>query len=299
MKNYLYTFISLIILVSNSFAQPALDSIRIFPGWNIIGSIVNGHVDSVLYTNPPNAISSPFYQFNPVNMEFPVGYAPTDILKRKVGYWVKSELPAWLVFRPDSFIVWYNCGTVDYGGKIYSTIVIGEQCWLKPNLDIGTMIPSAIYQTNNGVIEKFCYDDNILNCETYGGLYQWKEAMQYVTTPGTQGICPNGWHIPHYGDFAILKAFVDENSNKLKAVGQGTGAGAGTNESGFSALLGGYYLDITEDFRNIKNLGWFWTSTEYDSDHAYDLNLSSDHNSITLHASGNKYNGISIRCIKD
>jgi uncharacterized protein (TIGR02145 family) len=38
--------------------------------------------------------------------------------------------------------------------------------------------------------------DNAENCDIYGGLYQWHEMMQYVSTESTQGICPNGWHLP-------------------------------------------------------------------------------------------------------
>jgi hypothetical protein len=30
--------------------------------------------------------------------------------------------------------------TVDYGGQIYHTVQIGSQCWLKENLNVGTMI---------------------------------------------------------------------------------------------------------------------------------------------------------------
>ena len=135
---------------------------------------------------------------------------------------------------------WPNCGNVTYDGKIYHTVVIGEQCWLRENLDVGTMITGGTNQTNNGLIEKYCYNDNPTNCDTYGGLYQWNEAMQYVITTGTQGICPNGWHIPSFADFATLKAAVGDDGNKLKAVGQGSGGGAGTNTSGFSALLAGY-----------------------------------------------------------
>ena len=46
--------------------------------------------------------------------------------------------------------------------------------------------------TNNGIIEKYCYDNNPANCAIYGGLYQWNEMMQYTTQQGAQGICPNG-----------------------------------------------------------------------------------------------------------
>ena len=61
---------------------------------------------------------------------------------------------------------------------------------------MGTMINGISNQTNNDTLEKYCYNDDTANCSIYGGLYQWNEAMQYVTTSGAQGICPTGWHIP-------------------------------------------------------------------------------------------------------
>jgi uncharacterized protein (TIGR02145 family) len=70
--------------------------------------------------------------------------------------------------------------TVEYAGKTYNTVQIGSQCWLKENLDVGTMIPGSLEQKNNGTIEKYCYNDSIENCTTYGGLYQWAEAMEYA-----------------------------------------------------------------------------------------------------------------------
>jgi uncharacterized protein (TIGR02145 family) len=135
-----------------------------------------------------------------------------------------------------------------YAGKIYNTVTIGSQVWLKENLDVGTMINgtnggtnSDGQQINNGTIEKYCYGNITANCTNYGGLYQWNEAMQYVTTEGTKGICPTGWHIPTEAEFATLATTVSNDENALKAVGQGTAPGAGTNTSGFSALLVGYY----------------------------------------------------------
>ena len=131
--------------------------------------------------------------------------------------------------------------TVEYEGKIYHTVQIGTQCWLRENLDIGTMILGIQDQSNNGLIEKSCYNNNPNNCNTFGGLYQWYEAMQYDTTTGSRGICPPGWHIPTLYEFWTLRNAVwwFGMGNALKAVGQGSGDGAGTNTSGFSALLAG------------------------------------------------------------
>ena len=94
---------------------------------------------------------------------------------------------------------------------------IGNQCWLKENLDVGTMVEGSQNQGgHNGVIEKYCYNDDPSNCQTYGGLYQWHEAMQSSTTPAVQGICPPGWHIPTLAELETLKNEVEGDGNALK-----------------------------------------------------------------------------------
>lgn len=99
--------------------------------------------------------------------------------------------------------------TITYGGQVYNTVLIGEQCWLKENLNTGIMIYDNQIPQNNGEIEKWCYNDDPENCEVYGGLYNWDEAMQYDTVSGSQGICPSGWHIPTDEEYMILEGTVD------------------------------------------------------------------------------------------
>jgi uncharacterized protein (TIGR02145 family) len=186
--------------------------------------------------------------------------------------------------------------TVTYAGQTYNTIAIGEQCWMRENLNLGAMINVTGDQSNNGIREKYCYNNDTNNCSIYGGLYQWNEAMQYSTLDGAQGICPADWHIPTWSDLSLLKSFVNNNSNSLKELGQGTGSGAGTNSSGFSALLAGisyqglfYYLNIGGDW---------WTSTIYDVTNAYNLQVAASTNIIQGHPVDNML-GYSIRCIND
>jgi len=85
--------------------------------------------------------------------------------------------------------------TVTYEGQVYNTVLIGSQCWLKENLNIGTRIDGINNMTNDNTIEKYCYDDLESNCDIYGALYQWNELMEYSTIEGTQGICPDEWHV--------------------------------------------------------------------------------------------------------
>jgi len=67
--------------------------------------------------------------------------------------------------------------TVTYEGQVYNTIQIFSQCWLKQNLNVGTMIPGNQEMADNDTIEKYCYDNEHDSCTKYGGLYQWDEMM--------------------------------------------------------------------------------------------------------------------------
>jgi len=111
---------------------------------------------------------------------------------------------------------------VSYGGKTYSTVLIGDQCWFRENLNVGNMIAGTIEQSNNGTIEKYCYGNILANCNSYGGLYQWPEAMKYQGTAGAQGICPTGWHLPTDMDYTVLTTFLGgagEAGGRMKEAG--------------------------------------------------------------------------------
>ncbi|MDR3666001.1 MAG: FISUMP domain-containing protein [Ignavibacteriaceae bacterium] len=186
--------------------------------------------------------------------------------------------------------------TVNYAGQTYNTVVIGDQCWMRENLNIGTMIDSTQNQTDNGIIEKYCYNNDTANCSIYGGLYQWNEAMQYDTSLGTKGICPMGWHIPTRNEFTALKTFVGGNGNDLKEIGQGTGSGVGTNASGFSALLAGGSSNGA--FISLGLVSVYWSSNVYDVTRANNFQLLANNNYIgggPVAQTG----GQSIRCIND
>lgn len=187
----------------------------------------------------------------------------------------------------------FACGDeIRYEGKTYHTVKIGTQCWMKENLDIGTMIngPSISpdgYQTDNQIIEKYCYDNNANNCATYGGLYQWKEAMQYVTTLGARGICPEGWHIPTKTEFEILQS--GNSANSLKEIG----TDGGTNTTGFSALYAGNVHNV---FEALNGGAWWWSSTQYSTTHAQYFTIT--HTDFRFYDNW-KWYGVSVRCIKD
>ena len=201
--------------------------------------------------------------------------------------------------------------------KSYATVQIGTQCWMAENLNIGTRINGSEDQTQNTpteIIEKYCYDDLEANCDTYGGLYQWDEMMQYTTTQGVQGICMEGWHLPTDAEWCTLEQEVDptitcsstgwrgvDGGDKLKETGTthwaspNTGA---TNSSGFTALPGGYRYYFTGNFLIMGTHAFVWSSTESSSSYAGRRALSYDESGVNR-LNYDKVNGHSVRCIKD
>ncbi|MCX6269418.1 MAG: hypothetical protein NTW16_19040, partial [Bacteroidetes bacterium] len=195
--------------------------------------------------------------------------------------------------------------TVVHGGKTYNTVQIGTQCWLKENLDYGTMKNHTVVSTNNGVIEKYCYNDLTSNCDIYGGLYQWNEMMNYVTTPKAQGICPTGWHVPDSLEFATLSTFLGGNivsGSKIKEAGtthfQPTNTDA-NNVSGFTALPNGYlYGNAT--FASQTSLGYFYTSTTNPLDNTWAYFRSVGYSTPSFGLGNNyKTTTAAVRCLKN
>jgi uncharacterized protein (TIGR02145 family) len=192
----------------------------------------------------------------------------------------------------------------NYGGQLYNTVLIGDQCWMKENLNIGSMINGTQNMTNNGTIEKYCYNNEVANCNVYGGLYQWKEMMQYSLTPGIQGICPAGWHLPINSEFNALADFIGGASSaggKLKETGflhwDSPNSGA-TNQSGFTAIGSGYRYINDGGFYDLKRAAHFWNSDEQSTGIAYNHFLSYGYSYIEY--GGNPHNaGLSVRCLKN
>ena len=196
--------------------------------------------------------------------------------------------------------------------QIYTTVQIGDQCWMAENLSIGTMIIGTEEMTDNGVIEKYCYDNDPSNCETYGGLYQWNETMQYTTTQAIQGICPSDWHLPSDDEWNILEGTVDSQypvgdpvwngsgwrgydvGVKLKSTTSWYSGGNGTNDFGFTALPGGSLSDGY--FHVLTESGYFWSSSEGSSTYAWYRCLKYDNDEVFRY-NYDKNHGRSVRCL--
>jgi uncharacterized protein (TIGR02145 family) len=202
----------------------------------------------------------------------------------------------------------FTCGSplVDTrDGQSYNTVQIGTQCWMAESINIGLMISHNSPMSNNGVIEKYCNNNDELKCQEWGALYQWDEAMQYSTIESTQGICPVSWHIPSETEWVILDGFLVYHSvagGKMKEAGYthwaSPNSGA-TNSSGFTGIGSGYiaYSETTPD-HSLWTHNYIWASTQYGADYARRRLLfwvSTDSNPYYDY----KWLGFSVRCVKD
>ena len=184
----------------------------------------------------------------------------------------------------------------DYDGNVYQTVEIGEQTWMAENLK------SEHFADGSLIVGTWIYDDDTANLDVYGRLYNWDAAMHYTTEPGTQGICPDGWHLPTDGEWSQLGTFLGGNSvagGAMKVTGTehwaapNTGA---TNESGFSALGAGEIEN--NNFQFLHTAAVFWSSTQASSTKAKYRYLTND--DAALHPyTWLKALGYSIRCVKD
>lgn len=198
--------------------------------------------------------------------------------------------------------------TRDTPNVTYNTVEIGNQCWMQQNMNVGTRINGSTAQTDNGTIEKYCYNDISGNCtvnhpnQPDGGLYSWNEAMQYSTTEGAQGICPDGWHVPSDNEWYILE-------NLLKDTGQACNASrvgyecisAGTQlKSGGTARFNFNLAGGTggAPFAGRDSSGWIWTSSEVNAIGARFRGVGSAQTGV---ARGDqpKNQAFSVRCLKD
>ncbi len=188
------------------------------------------------------------------------------------------------------------------------------------NLNIGAMVTDHFsgnlhtHCSNNGIIEKYCYNNDAGNCAIYGGLYDWNEMMGYTTTPGTQGICPTGWHIPTDAEWCTLTTFLDATvtcnywgwsgtnaGGKMKATGTthwGSPNTGATNSSGFTALGAGYRY-YNGYFTTLRNYAFFWSSSEYSSTYGIYRYLYYANATVDRDGTYRKAYGFSVRCLRN
>ena len=175
----------------------------------------------------------------------------------------------------------YGNFTDNRDSKTYKTVKISTQTWMSENL---------AYKASSGC---WAYDNDVKNVAKYGYLYDWETAKT---------VCPTGWHLPTDAEWTTLTTNLggdDVAGGKLKSTTNWTSPNTGaTNESGFTALPGGYCSRGGGSFSGVSNYGSWWTATEYDAPYVWGRDL--DYSLATVSRGGNhKAFGFSVRCLKD
>jgi|GEM_PF-3008108 len=212
-----------------------------------------------------------------------------------------------------------NCGedfTDNRNGMVYPTVQVGDYCWMAKNMNIGEQTPVGEYNQSGG-IEKSCYDDDGANCDQYGGLYTWSEAVQQEYTGDyRRGICPLGWFVPTDNAWCNLTFSIDatvdcettfdytgtDAGGQLKEDGtahwQSPNTGA-VNTSGFTALGSGWATNnwSNKGFHEMNQTTRFWTSSKYGTSNRYYWYLGSNESRVGREYGSWYYDEYSIRCV--
>ncbi|HNX11112.1 MAG TPA: FISUMP domain-containing protein [bacterium] len=294
-----------------------------YPAALVSGQPLVGSTSSTTYLaavpTPPNVLDGTCTASNNTYSYSPVNNGEKYTLNFCLGGQVSNLTPGAACGTPtgllsqdccELFPVQYEGGPYDANGVstttggYYRTVKIGDQCWLKDNLNVGTMVAGASNQVNDSIIEKYCYDDNNVNCLNQGGLYQWGEAMQYgALSPGAQGICPAGWHIPTDIEQDALDQYLTNSGQTCDAnrVNSWSCANAGTKlrvggTSHFEGILAGD-RNTNGSFGAQGTFAIFWSSSRSGSN-AWNRYLSSGFWAVFRYADS-QANGFSVRCLKN
>jgi uncharacterized protein (TIGR02145 family) len=196
----------------------------------------------------------------------------------------------------------------DIDGNVYKTIKIGNQWWMAENLKVthyrnGDPIPNvADNSTWEGLSTgAYCnYNNDEGNVATYGRLYNWFAVVD------SRNIAPAGWHVPTDAEWQTLVDYLGGSAiagGKMKETSTthwnspNTGA---TNESGFTALPGGYCYYFDGTFFGMGYFAFFWSSTETETYSGYVLaHYLSYGGTRIVRDSYHERKGFSVRCVGD
>ncbi|MCF6170594.1 MAG: PKD domain-containing protein [Bacteroidales bacterium] len=174
--------------------------------------------------------------------------------------------------------------------QTYTTIELGNQTWFSENL-------------NYPASGSWCYDDDPVNCETYGRLYNWQLA---------KNVCPAGWHLPSDNEWKQLEMYLGmsqseaddidwrgtDEGKKMKTTAGWANDGNGNNLSGFSGLPGGS-RNPYGNYYSKGGEGVWWSATEFSNEAAVGRMLSYEEDGVYRFDSFFKTVGASVRCVKD
>jgi uncharacterized protein (TIGR02145 family) len=198
----------------------------------------------------------------------------------------------------------------DIDGNVYKTVKIGDQWWMAENLKVtryrnGDEIPEKTdddeWDSSTG--GRCSYKNDSANFAIYGALYNW------FAVNDSRILAPEGWHVPTDEEWQELIDNLGGDTlagGKMKSTGtikNGDGLWRGsdentTNESGFSALPGGYRYSHGV-FDGVGSNAYFWSATESRGGNAWYRYLYYGTTNVYRDDSDWRQAGYSIRCVAD
>ena len=137
-------------------------------------------------------------------------------------------------------------------GNMYQTIDYKGRIWMSENLK---------YASKKSV----CFDKSSENCEKYGRLYTWLEAIK---------ACPNGWRLPSEKEWEDAP-------------------------QGIWDVFAGYFYTIKNAFYKKDAVAYYWTISESDSEKAVDMDLDAESKTFVKKNHSKTDVAFSVRCIKE
>jgi len=137
-----------------------------------------------------------------------------------------------------------------------------------------------------------CYNDSNENCETYGRLYTWDDAIK---------ACPLGWRLATDEDWYLLSFAYGGNCSSGKALKSDSELWTstkrrGTNTSLFNGLPSGS-KGSTGGYFGLGNSVIFWSATERDETTVWDWKFIRE--SELQRWYGGKMGKHCVRCVKN
>ncbi|HYX10163.1 MAG TPA: fibrobacter succinogenes major paralogous domain-containing protein [Bacteroidales bacterium] len=194
---------------------------------------------------------------------------------------------------------------VDIDSNIYKTVKIGDQVWMAENLRTtryrnGDEIPDVKgpewEDLTTGAFCNYNNTENLDTIATYGRLYN------FYAVEDSRKLAPEGWHVATTEEWFKLAENLGGDSIaaiKLKEAGNyhWEAAYQSDNRSGFTALPGGKrWRD--KGFIHMGIYGIWWTANDFYGVGG-DLFYMIFYDSHLIKGQDDKYNGYSIRCVKD
>ena len=252
----------------------------------------DGSVVSVIITIDGNAYDTAMtapYRFSWETLDQPAGdHDITAVAEDNDGMTSTSAIRVKVITNVEPVLPCSGGINISYEGQIYNTLQVGDQCWLRENMNVAT--ENSVY-----------YNNDPGNGPTYGRLYNYEDAMT---------ACPPGWHLPTYEEWCTLVMHADASASCTEAAEVGTDAGFklksgggwnnehhGSDQFGFKARPGGF-KGAAGNFSNLGKTAAFWSATETTDGQVFSWSMT-DETTRVMNNKTPKADLLSVRCIRD